>query len=467
MRAFFSRLTLISLLEIIMLVGCSLGPESVSPKTGPLSPSETIYPLVTTIPTLKIALTSTPNATVTPSILSTEVLEKPKLKDSLKTKLLLARVSPERYSCVIEGRDEVWLVDYPYKAPSSFLKDPEIDFRYPKWSPNGNWIAYVESKPSIIPESEMKMPLSTTGVDTIWIIHPDGSEKHQISESIPSALLAHFMGTTLACDLVSQINYLTWSYDSQYIVFRQKWHEGDMLLRYSYYLIEVSTGKSRLILTQRTSSTIFWEEQNNRFWLQGDENKLNQVTIDNIDQIEISSFPLYLPNEVISHIRYEFKSSSKDNIFYGVFYLKSEKDQTNTPDRVSIWIFDSSARTWEKITEVPIITWYNTGIFRNWVVSCDEKSNEITLLDPFKWQPIDVSKLPSNIVSSCTFREYIDNFGRDWITYEGSLDEKRTGLWATRLLPGNNESPELILDLLAFSSDFEPKKYLYEYEFQP
>jgi Tol biopolymer transport system component len=67
------------------------------------------------------------------------------------------------------GHGNVWIKSAADPARQiTFENDPNVTIGVPAWSPDGRWIAYVSSKGNV------------GLVFGIWLIHPDGSENHQL-----------------------------------------------------------------------------------------------------------------------------------------------------------------------------------------------------------------------------------------------------------------------------------------------
>ncbi len=446
----------IYLLVFYMLVGCTGGGTISSPqktKSIPYS-TQTVMPLSTIRPTIK--LTSIPTNIIgkTPTVAQEQKLG-PKLFSLPLPDLLLSVNRASRYECVTQGSEEIWLASYPYSKPRLLLFSTEVDYRFPTWSPDGKWIAYVESRAEIIPEEKMGDQKAISGTDTVWIIRPDGSEKRKISVEIPSALFSHIMGINVVCDVMTEIDSpLKWSPDGKYLVFMRAWMSGNMKWNYSYYLTEVSTGKSHTLFTQSRKASILWGNQSNRILIQADTEEFNQINIQGTDKVEVKQKKFVLPDETKNNISYKFLPSEREDLLYGVFEFKNEKNPTNTPEVAMIWNYDLGTNQWNKITEIPVTTWYRTTILENQIIRCDEKSRAIQLLDPETWQTFGELHLPIKLYFQCVsqdFKELNDPSGREWIIFEGTVGGSQKGLWAILLQAGIETNPELIVDYSTMS----------------
>lgn len=455
----------------LILTGCAF--QGAAPRQIEIDQTRSAVPIHPTTrvpavnPTTTITSTPTIRVRLSPTPTQQSDREEEKLPYPLPD-LLLGIYRSDFDFCNVAGKGEIWLAPYPYNSKKWALSSSELNYRIPKWSPNGQWIAYVESKTEIIEDKELysAAPVTIAGADTIWIMHPDRSEKRQVSDPIPNAMFSFIMGKSLGCESFTAISNLEWSPDGQYILFKRSWHTGDMSWRYSFYISEVSTGKTRLLFTQEVPSGILWMNHKDQFLVKGENQAFREVLIEDIDRITINNLPYTLPDEVSNNLYYGLRDTGDGNHLYAVFYFKKETDKTGTPSRVAVWKYDLVTGAWEKKIEMSINTWRNTTIFPDWIVTYEGKANSITYYDPENWKVAGTSLLPADfqVKSFSMGSEFVDKEGRTWWIFEGIQDKTHQGLWAIQIKPGKEALPQLILD---YSTNSDYPQNLSIYEFQP
>ncbi len=460
------------LLLIVMVIGCGHKEQNQLSQDSSLTQTKTDS--LTSEPIMGRTATNPSNfiSTLAPRVSNT-ALPEDLLLGMRHSDLLLSVNRANRYGCIVQGSEEIWLASYPYTAPLPLLASSEVDYRFPKWSPDGKWIAYVESNTQIIPEDEyfMQFPPSITGTDSVWIIHPDGSEKHRISDMVPSAVFSGITGVDMVCDIITEIEpSIEWSPDGKYIMFVQAWIEENMQWNYTYYLSEVNSGKTKILFTQNKKASILWIPKSTQVLIQGDSEIFTLLDVRGIDQVEIEKIAFKLPNEVSNYISYEFIPSSDENSFYGIFKLKDGNDWTNIYDRALVLNFDLNARQWNSIADIPIELWNRPNVFDNQILICDSTSGEIRILERKSWELSGLIRFSSTFSISpnqCDLqdlKEIHDESGKVWAILDGIQDKTQKGLWAVHLQPTKKAMPQLIFDINSFPENINSISY---FAFQP
>ena len=358
--------------------------------------------------------------------------------------------------CPSEDKTQIWFSAYPYEAFQLLSPDPAIDYKYPEWSPDGKWIAYVESKPSLISEWEPNPVI--TGTDTVWIMRPDGSEQHEVSEGITSTIGQYLQGSGVSCVVTSStINPLIWSPDGQHIVIVRAGLENGYPY-YSYYLTDVNSGNTQLLLTtQKQHSTPTWIS-NDQIIFVGDQGMVEVFHITDNDLFDITTFPF--PLEVQPETIWFFLRQTDDYTLMGGFF-NGVTGISPKPTYQSIWNLNIATGEWEKITDLNVEGW-GAPQFGNQMAALF-RGQEIIILDPLTWQTIDTLALPADMETR--HKKFIPN-ELDIVSFLGSVGEENEGLWAIRLQPVNQE-PDLILDLSYFLSIIGSEKHVFNYSFRP
>lgn len=119
-----------------------------------------------------VALTTTPMPT-TSSLVFT-----PPLADLLVN---LSKVTLPSLNCVPESSSQIWLLKYPYSSADVLIADAKSNYYYPRWSPDGEWIAFVESEAATNVISSTELGVVKVGADSVWVMRADGTEKRRIS----------------------------------------------------------------------------------------------------------------------------------------------------------------------------------------------------------------------------------------------------------------------------------------------
>ena len=318
-----------------------------------------------------------------------------------------------------------------------------------------------------MPETGSSGSGKISGSDTLWIIHPDGSEKRQIGDPVPSGLFAGLMGEIIVCDVITEMDLIiAWSPDGQYIIYIQSQIREGMQWSYSYYITELSSDKTRKLFTQSRRADIYWAQQGNRAFIHSDKDRITFLDIQGIDQIIVNSIALNLPEEVKDTISYEMILAGSKDFFYGIFQYADDNNPINSPNKVMIWSFELSTKQWRKIADVSNKIRVHTYILPFQTLICNEGSHKIQYLE--KDSVHICIKLPSKFSFLCVMqppREILDKARRmAWVIIEATQDETQTGLWAILLRPDDKAVPQLIFDFASIQGNMNE---LPSYSFRP
>ena len=324
-----------------------------------------------TTPTITVTITQTPTKTIIPTESSTPTdtntgTQGMVLKDSQKLLLNVTNTKVDLDTCYPEGSTQVWESVFPFKEKKILLaSDPSNNYFAPTYSPDGQWIAYIESSPVIgILDLENPSIPNPPGNDSIWIMHQDGSEKQRISKLFDNFYIkdVHY------CYPQSWIYPdLKWSSDGKYIYFRdfQASFAGNKL---NYYILNVQTKESYLFNTSGwdTLYGFAWLGENKQFlYKSGDSYWSNQITSKGIDQSEAKQLPI---NSSVTHYSIDRASELNEPIF-----ISHNDSSTNWV----FWHYDTIKNSWSKIFEY---TGSNPRVGIYWGVYIDE-NNELTFID--------------------------------------------------------------------------------------
>lgn len=283
--------------------------------------------------------------------------------------------------CEIAKRDEIWLAKPPYNNPQPLLAAADKDYRYPTWSPDGQWLAYIEAKTSLVSDTNFKPDMTIPGVDSVWVMRPDGSEKHRVGENVPDGMVSFIMGMNIACNPFSFIIFTPqWSPDGRYILYVRAWSEEGSKWKHTYYLTEVSTGKTKNLLTQTALNEAVWMSDQ-RILIPGDDSVFQQVTFESIDNIHTETIPFTLPPGIkVDYDDYEFTKASADNTLYG-FFASGGTYTSPIPTEMTVWEYNLTTRAWVQRADIKKETWSRPQIIKDQMVQWDEKNYLIALFD--------------------------------------------------------------------------------------
>jgi hypothetical protein len=366
--------------------------------------------------------------------------------------------------CMLKDMDEIWFLT-SHGTYQPLLSSPDVNYHFPAWSPDGEWIAFVESRPAIVFEDDLPSAV-ITGTDTIWIMHPDGSELRAVGESLPNALMSHPMGIGLGCDVWAQIDFSPrWSPNGIYLAYV---HSTNMSTLFSYYLTDVKSGITSLILTTHSDPSDFiWLPSGNQFLLESPDEAgtFKQVTIRAMDKIEVETISHALPKELEESQRHFFEATDNDNILRGYFF----SDGTNispTAKQSSIWELNIATGEWKQLIELQKEIWYGSQIGSRWGLWYIHKTNIMIIFDKANWDEIGKLVLPSDMEIHGNLQE-LETYGPDWRIFQASTSTVQDGIWAIRLEPGIAK-PVLLWDVAAlFAAGADPGKYFTGYTFRP
>jgi len=394
--------------------------------------------------TLNPSVTTSPFPSKTPTATETDRKEEPHLTPDV----LIELNSGFRDMCMLSGRDDVWLATYPYDAVQPILANSDIDYRFPTCSPDVKWLLFVESKPVIIPEEILQETAIITGTDTVWVMRPDGSDRHIVSDSLPSAMFSHSMGVGLACDIYAQIvSPPQWSPDGRFIIFNHMSISSDMRLMYTYYLTDVTTGATNKVISQEIRGNITWTPRSDQLILLDEHGEFTKIVIESISDIEIRTLPINFPGEVThyNNIRIAYFENEQQVIVY----VQSGGDNFSPiPKQLSVWRIDLVTSQWEKIVDIQKTTWSFPQKGEMSFMWCDSNENEFSFFDLDTWSQLGNTSIEkqAKIDINCAHNEIVMQKGNEWIVFSGYTDRIQTGIWYIPIQMGEDE-PKLLLNL--------------------
>lgn len=304
---------------------------------------QSILPSSTNAATMTQSPTNTkdPTETVVPTNTATPV-KSLELNSSQKIILSVTDTVVDLGICYPQGSTEVWESTFPFTEKQVLIhSDPNTNYFAPTYSPDGQWIAYIESRPVIV-YLDLENPSlpNPPGNDSIWIMRQDGSEKQRVSEYFDSFTLQEYY----FCHPQSWIYpVLNWSPDGKFIYFidfQMKFENS----RTDYHILNVETKESFVFNSVQDFSLedFSWLSESGRFLYRDDDKYwTNQITSEGIDRSEAKLLPI---DSSIQHSSIDSESGLVDPI------IVSSNDSRTTH---ALWQFDSIQNSWSKKIEYP------------------------------------------------------------------------------------------------------------------
>ncbi len=307
------------------------------------SASETPAPTWTPSSVPTEFFTDTPEPTIAPTPTETPTPEPVEIQFPLSD--VLINFGSSNFECEenILSPAQVWISEYPYADKSPILKDENIGYYYPTWSPDGEWFAYlaIERKNPVENIFDGFRDVIYGESDSIGMVRRDGSEAKKLTDLFPR-LEAHSLqnsddGIVEVCDGSFGIQGIDgWSPDGRWVVFS-----------YTSFVQSTSGISGGLyFLNVQTLEIYNFEDARTPLWLSADEFAVFQKDAKQIaiytptvsKPIKVFSFPPQLSSN------YQFSSlfgnKEKDGLFIVGLdgYLAKESD---------LWELDFESGEWK------------------------------------------------------------------------------------------------------------------------
>jgi hypothetical protein len=422
-------------------------------------PSPTIISQSTSIrsvtPTATSELLPTLSLTPTSLILPTEA----PIQTPLPDLLINTSQAEDLVECNPHGTSQIWLLKYPYEQGKLLLSDPIENYLYPAWSPNGEWIAYITSRASkLYADGSASKP---EGTNSVWVMHPDGSEKHRISELFSRI---DFIDENQACYKFTEIQpFLSWSPDGRYIGFTQSVLSNRDDYKSGFYLIDLKAGKTTKMPDVVGSPPAAWSPTGRQLVLFGKEHDLIILDIDDQGNLYTSKVLLPETKDVLSGENAVWLPD-RPNPYVTL------RDKTN--DTYSTWEVDLATGTWSKLFDLSLPDndqGYSPSFGRSWAITCGKKSNMSYFIDLQTFKIVGSTINEDNGFDfACGLEKWLrDSSGDDIVSYRspsigGSLDHGE--IWVIKPQAGRPEA-----HLLFAGSDLKlPEGYrIIDYSWKP
>lgn len=440
-------LSLIVLLYIALLVSaCSISaahsPNQNKTQIAVSSEHVTTERVSTAIETTTPGLPS-PELIITtqaPSLVSPPILETP------YTYAIIEAGQGMGDFCMYESNKFINISVYPYHKAQKVLSEPGIDYWGSHLSPDHQWIAIIKSSPNIIPDNlsfdaiPTDMQLPGNGTASIWLMHPDGSDLHQVSEDVPSNYQAFITGNGyVGCEISSGVKAIDWLPDSQSLVFVSM-----TMGKFSYYWVDLKSRSSRLLLTSDHDWDFWWFPGKREFWWDTEEDNFRIFDLTSQNG-QAQYIPYALPE---GKTRQEYGVGWHTTPDADVLFALIWGNETPTMNYRATWQYNLKTQQWKKLAE------YNPysplfSIFQNRLYTFDPKTQTIEFFDTLLWQKTGVIKISAQLTVEHIIDVYVDDNGNEWVILECAVTEgEQKSIWG---LPTwiENAQPVLILDLSA------------------
>jgi len=162
----------------------------------------------------------------------------------------------------------VMLARYSYDQVNELLSDKDTGFYSPIWSPDGKWIAYITLVPKV---SQSYVLTGGTGIrtefngsDSIWLMRPDGTEKHRIGDALARSEIQLPKSSCNATGGIFSLN--GWSSNGQWISFQYAPVPAPSTLgsESNLYAINIASGETQLLAKSISYLSSRWSPKSAR-----------------------------------------------------------------------------------------------------------------------------------------------------------------------------------------------------------
>jgi hypothetical protein len=243
-------------------------------------------------------------------------------------------------SCIPVGDAKLWRTQYPYDQFDLFLSSSAANYYGGIWSPDGEWIAYIESRPGTVETTPDGPQPIKSGTDQVWLIRPDQTEKIPIGNPLPAV-------DVLWRDSCEKDQFifpdLRWSPNSRYLVYAHV--TAGSPTKWVYYLYDLKTGSLYEHTDLRGNNPFRWSADGYRALLIRED---DQIVIAEIDEGVIrASIETPPPDTGEVHIRNLYWGSADTGIIAHTWKPASQQRSWDIGEQY-FWEFDLSAGEWHK-----------------------------------------------------------------------------------------------------------------------
>ena len=343
-RRLFLSAAALSLTSV--LLGCVGDPTPASPTADDESLAASApFPLTTTLATSSYG----------PDVQSTASLSVTPASPAGEWPAMVVGVASSRFglSPLDECREEAtagWIaaIRVPFTGLQVLAKDGQTGFYEPMWSPNGEWISYVQVE-RVDPHQRVvddQLIFDYPGSDSLWMIRPDGSEARQITDRYQrqERISTHPNGES--CAVIGGIlDAYGWSADSHWILFNNA-QEG-----ISEAITAVNVDTSESVVLASTGYGASWAPTTSTVatlsrWRVGAA--YQYVEIENVTHPGLAPDRVILPFATDDRIATDVKWDPGEDGF-SVFSVKAQGQSSAS----IIWHYDRLSARWERVGDFP------------------------------------------------------------------------------------------------------------------
>lgn len=403
-------------------------------------------------------LTATSTITEQPEIIATAI----PTMNPIQSSIIVEYGNPT--NCGASGK-QIFLLKPPYEEiiPLSGY-NLEKDYTGASWSPNGQSIAYIESKPTIIKENATIPDFQNSN---ILIIDTNTTRSTTVNTPYPEL---YFQGINGMCDKLASLSHIVWNDDSNRIFT-------------TYYDLSQKTATitiTDLSTTNLQSISREYTILENFIWT---SDFLSFITIESFDDVikvfsikneqAILEREIKLPETIPVETYKNFISGNSfsplmsDNKYV---YLHIQSDEFSKTNYEAFWRLDLNTDLWEELIIFENFQSYRQLIFTNdWLVSC--ANEQLSFYNRENWQETLFSHNEQKGANcgSMTYFPAFDN--KNSISFVMSDTKGNESLWVAQITPTNIQmqhifSPQHLLS--NYTSEIDTNNFkLLRYEWQP
>lgn len=268
------------------------------------------------------------------------------------------------FVCASDAQGQVRVSNSPFLTTTVVVAEKNASYSQPSWSPNNKWLAFIKSEHD---------------TDSVWVIHPDGSDPHRISDELPRQEVT----ASGSCEPNAGIYSLAgWSPDSHWLTFFYKYLKaGTTSKQNDWYLVDVEHQQTQLLIeniqpplsptwSPDSSRLLFAENSPRTDWrLPTSTEKIASLKLEEGRVLVADAVPL--PPQLADSFGVEALVGD-NSALYASLYDTAYRPLRDSPS--VLWRYDLQAAVWQQMAQLgptsQVIASYEVGA----IASCQEKS---------------------------------------------------------------------------------------------